>query len=135
MLARGGFALIVCLSLASIPAGAVAGDRTPQTLSTLAPQLSSVCPPDAAFDMVHVTSPVDALPLIQRGRISAVVLIEPGIGSALAGSLEAPALKVREVVRTLGTSDEATVFAGGRSSAAGAAMAGPKPNAARDMKW
>lgn len=53
----------------------VAGEKT-----TLAPQLASVCPPDATFDMVHVTTPVDALPLVQRGRISALVLVEPGQG-------------------------------------------------------
>jgi 2-methylcitrate dehydratase PrpD len=44
-------------------------------------------------------------------------------GSALAGALEPPAHMARHVVRTLGESDEATVLGGGRSSAAGAALA------------
>ncbi|MDP9374383.1 MAG: MmgE/PrpD family protein [Chloroflexota bacterium] len=45
------------------------------------------------------------------------------LGSALAGSLEGPARIAREVASGLGTSEEATVFPEGRSSAAGAALA------------
>ena len=45
------------------------------------------------------------------------------LGSALAGAVEPPARMVQSVVATLGRSDDATVFAGGRSSAAGAALA------------
>ena len=45
------------------------------------------------------------------------------LGSALAGALEGPARMAREVVAKLGRSDDATVFSGGRSSAAGAALA------------
>ena len=45
------------------------------------------------------------------------------LGSALAGAAEPPARMCREVVAGLGISDEATVFGGGRSSAAGAALA------------
>jgi 2-methylcitrate dehydratase PrpD len=45
------------------------------------------------------------------------------LGSALAGSVEAPARMIRRVVAGLGSSDEATVFCGGRASAAGAALA------------
>ncbi|MGQ0647714.1 MAG: MmgE/PrpD family protein [Gemmatimonadaceae bacterium] len=45
------------------------------------------------------------------------------LGSALAGALEPPAEMARSVVRQLGASDEATVFGGLRSSAAGAALA------------
>jgi 2-methylcitrate dehydratase PrpD len=45
------------------------------------------------------------------------------LGSALAGALEPPARMVRQVVETLGRSDEATVFAGRPSSAANAALA------------
>jgi 2-methylcitrate dehydratase PrpD len=45
------------------------------------------------------------------------------LGSALAGSLEPPAQMAHRVVAGLGSSAEATVFAGGRSSAAGAALA------------
>ena len=45
------------------------------------------------------------------------------LGSALAGALEPPARMARQVVRQLGTSTDATVFAGPRSSAAGAALA------------
>ena len=45
------------------------------------------------------------------------------IGSAMAGALEPPAQMAREVVSMLGTADEATVLPGGRSSAAGAALA------------
>ncbi len=44
-------------------------------------------------------------------------------GSALAGALEPPARIARAVVRSLGASDEATIFPDGRSSAAGAALA------------
>lgn len=45
------------------------------------------------------------------------------LGSALAGSKEAPAQAVRSVVAGLGCSDQATIFNGGRASAAGAALA------------
>jgi 2-methylcitrate dehydratase PrpD len=45
------------------------------------------------------------------------------LGCAMAGSLETPARAVQAVVAMLGVSSEATVFAAGRSSAAGAALA------------
>ena len=45
------------------------------------------------------------------------------LGSALAGAVEPPARMAQRVVATLGTSHEATVFAAGRSSAPGAALA------------
>jgi len=45
------------------------------------------------------------------------------LGSALAGSREAPARMAQSVVARFGTSDEATVFGAGRASAAGAALA------------
>jgi 2-methylcitrate dehydratase PrpD len=45
------------------------------------------------------------------------------LGSALAGAGEAPARMCQALVAGLGTSDEATVFGVGRSSAAGAALA------------
>jgi 2-methylcitrate dehydratase PrpD len=45
------------------------------------------------------------------------------LGSALAGSAEPPARMAQSVVAGLGVSNEATVFAAGRSSAAGAALA------------
>ena len=45
------------------------------------------------------------------------------LGSAMAGSLEPPARMAQRVVARLGSSTEATVFAAGRSSAAGAALA------------
>src|ERR1051325_2316180 len=45
------------------------------------------------------------------------------LGSCLAGSLEKPARIAQQIVAGLGVSDEATVFAAGRSSAAGAALA------------
>jgi 2-methylcitrate dehydratase PrpD len=45
------------------------------------------------------------------------------LGSALGGSLEPPARMTQHVVAGLGSSAEATVFAAGRSSAAGAALA------------
>src|SRR5204863_8775503 len=45
------------------------------------------------------------------------------LGSAMAGSMEPPARMAQRVVATLGESDEATVFGGGRASAAGAALA------------
>jgi 2-methylcitrate dehydratase PrpD len=45
------------------------------------------------------------------------------LGSALTGALEPPAQLARCVVAGLGSSSEATVFGGGRASAAGAALA------------
>jgi 2-methylcitrate dehydratase PrpD len=45
------------------------------------------------------------------------------LGSALAGSLEPPARIAQSVARTLGTSNEATVFNAGRASAPAAALA------------
>jgi 2-methylcitrate dehydratase PrpD len=45
------------------------------------------------------------------------------LGSAMAGSIEAPARMAQQVVRGLGACDEATVFSARRSSAAGAALA------------
>ncbi len=45
------------------------------------------------------------------------------LGSALAGALEPPARMAQAVVSTLGKSDEASVFGGGRSAAANAALA------------
>lgn len=45
------------------------------------------------------------------------------LGSAMAGSLEAPARMAQKVIAKLGQSNDATVFSAGRSSAAGAALA------------
>jgi 2-methylcitrate dehydratase PrpD len=45
------------------------------------------------------------------------------LGSALAGAFEPPARMAQTVVNAMGRSDDATVFANGRSSAAGAALA------------
>ena len=45
------------------------------------------------------------------------------LGSALAGAVEPPARMAQRVAASLGVSSEATVFAAGRSSAAGAALA------------
>jgi 2-methylcitrate dehydratase PrpD len=45
------------------------------------------------------------------------------LGSALAGSIEPPARMAQHFVTSLGVSDQATVFSGGRSSASGAALA------------
>jgi 2-methylcitrate dehydratase PrpD len=45
------------------------------------------------------------------------------LGSAMGGALEPPARMAQQVVARLGSSDEATVFAARRSSAAGAALA------------
>jgi 2-methylcitrate dehydratase PrpD len=45
------------------------------------------------------------------------------LGSALAGSIEPPARLAQQVVARLGASIDSTVFSGGRSSAAGAALA------------
>ncbi len=45
------------------------------------------------------------------------------LGSAMAGALEPPARMAQQVVSGFGASGQATVFAGGRSSAAGAALA------------
>ena len=45
------------------------------------------------------------------------------LGSALAGSLEKPARLAQRVARSLGSSDEATMFSAGRASASAAALA------------
>ncbi len=45
------------------------------------------------------------------------------LGSALAGSVEPPARRAQQFVASLGVSEDATVFSGGRSSASGAALA------------
>jgi 2-methylcitrate dehydratase PrpD len=45
------------------------------------------------------------------------------LGSALAGALEPPARMAQRVVASLGVSEDATAFAAGRASAAGAALA------------
>jgi 2-methylcitrate dehydratase PrpD len=45
------------------------------------------------------------------------------LGSAMAGSLEAPARMAQAVIAKLGHSNDSTVFSAGRSSAAGAALA------------
>jgi 2-methylcitrate dehydratase PrpD len=45
------------------------------------------------------------------------------LGSALAGSLEEPARLSQQVARSLGTSDDATIFSAGRASAAAAGFA------------
>jgi 2-methylcitrate dehydratase PrpD len=45
------------------------------------------------------------------------------LGSVMAGALEPPARMAQRVAASLGSSDEATVFAGGRASAAAAAFA------------
>jgi 2-methylcitrate dehydratase PrpD len=45
------------------------------------------------------------------------------LGSAMAGSMEAPARMAQHVVAGLGRSDEAAIFSAGRGSAAGAALA------------
>jgi 2-methylcitrate dehydratase PrpD len=45
------------------------------------------------------------------------------LGSAMAGAIEPPARMAQEIVRGFGASQQASVFAGGRSSAAGAALA------------
>ena len=63
----------------------------------------------------------DALPTEVRHATTRAVL--DWLGSALAGALEPPAVIARHVVRLLGASDDAGVFAGHRSSAAGAALA------------
>jgi len=45
------------------------------------------------------------------------------LGSALAGSIEAPARMAQQVAASLGRSDDCTIFSGGRGSAAAAALA------------
>ncbi|MFI5310862.1 MAG: MmgE/PrpD family protein [Gemmatimonadales bacterium] len=67
------------------------------------------------------TATIDALP----GPVSEAAQrsVLDWLGSALAGASEPPARMCHSVVAGLGTSDEATVFGAGRSSAAGAALA------------
>jgi 2-methylcitrate dehydratase PrpD len=59
----------------------------------------------------------------QTAIVDATRAILDWLGSAMAGALESPARMGQQVVAGLGSSAEATVFAGGRSSAAGAALA------------
>jgi 2-methylcitrate dehydratase PrpD len=61
--------------------------------------------------------------LPEQVKIDARRSVLDWLGSALAGSREAPAQMVRSVVAGFGCSDQATVFNGGRASAAGAALA------------
>lgn len=61
--------------------------------------------------------------LPEQAVVDAYRAILDWLGSALAGALEPPARMARSVVAGLGASDEATMFAAGRSSAAGAAFA------------
>lgn len=48
--------------------------------SAVAASLPSVCPPDAALEVVHALKPSDAVALVDRGRISLVVFSEPEQG-------------------------------------------------------
>ncbi len=48
--------------------------------AAITPFLPSVCPADAAMEMVHVTNPLDALALVERGRLAAVLLVEAQAG-------------------------------------------------------
>lgn len=61
--------------------------------------------------------------LAEQVKIDARRSVLDWLGSALAGSRETPAQIVRSVVNGFGCSDQATIFNGGRSSAAGAALA------------
>ena len=61
--------------------------------------------------------------LPEQVRVDARRSVLDWFGSALAGSRETPARAVRGVVARLGTSEEATIFGGGRGSAAVAALA------------
>ena len=67
------------------------------------------------------TTTFDALPgaVVEDARRAVL----DWLGSALAGALEPPARMARRVVRQLGESGDATVFAGSRAAAAGAALA------------
>jgi 2-methylcitrate dehydratase PrpD len=71
----------------------------------------------------------DVLARTTERRLSAPVMEEAyratldWLGSALAGSLEKPARLAQRVARSLGTSNEATMFSAGRASAAAAALA------------
>jgi len=64
----------------------------------------------------HADLPASALEATHRSILD-------WLGSALAGAAERPARLARQIVTRLGTSDEATVFGGGRASAALAALA------------
>ncbi|HLK62165.1 MAG TPA: MmgE/PrpD family protein [Bryobacteraceae bacterium] len=70
----------------------------------------------ALADATFAGLPPDAVDATRRSILD-------WLGSALAGALEPPARMAQRVVAALGRSDEATVFGGGRSSAAGAALA------------
>jgi len=71
-------------------------------------------------DMLSATSIADLpAPVLEATHRS----ILDWVGSAIAGAVEPPARACQQVVAGLGASREATVFAAGRASAAGAALA------------
>src|SRR5579871_1558619 len=70
----------------------------------------------ALADATFAGLPPDAVDATRRSILD-------WLGSALAGALEPPARMAQRVVAALGASREATVFAAGRASAAGAALA------------
>jgi 2-methylcitrate dehydratase PrpD len=74
-------------------------------------------------DLAEVLSSTTFADLPAQAIIDAHRAILDWLGSAMAGALEPPARMAQRVVAGLGSSDEATVFASSRSSAAGAALA------------
>ncbi len=77
--------------------------------------------PTAALAEFAAEARFDALPSSVVDDTRRAVL--DWLGSVLGGSQEPPAVMAREVVRGLGTSDDATVFGGARAAAACAALA------------
>jgi 2-methylcitrate dehydratase PrpD len=71
-------------------------------------------------EVLASTTPDD---LTADALIHAHRAVRDWLGSALAGSLEAPARMARQVAAGFGRSDDCTIFSGGRGSAAGAALA------------
>ncbi len=91
-----------------------------EPIATIQPETDSAGVTEA-LARVLATTTYDDLPV--QTVADAKLAILDWLGSALAGAWEPPAQIARAVVRTLGMSDDATVFPDGRSSAAGAALA------------
>lgn len=89
-------------------------------------QLLTIQDLDAATNVTQTLAEFSATTtyadLPEQAIADAKLAILDWFGSALAGALEPPARMARAVVRSFGTSDDATLFPGERSSAAGAAL-------------
>jgi 2-methylcitrate dehydratase PrpD len=89
-------------------------------MGTYGGRMSKVCITRRLADVMAASAYEDLPPQAVADTQRAIL---DWLGSALAGSIEAPARMAQRIVAALGESDEATAFSAGRSSAAGAALA------------